>query len=100
MKDENEIKHDNLVYRLEEKLRNFGYQNIEKFKQYKKGTNIGEIDLLLKSDKGCLFIEVKCNYTKSSLRKARKQYRRYKRIFPEINVLGMYYTGDKLFELD
>ncbi len=85
--------HDTLVDRLENILKRKKYYNyMWKFFEYCRNGQIGEVDLLAMNDEFYSFYEVKCNFHNKSHKKAKYQYDKFKKAFPNWESEGFIYT--------
>jgi SPX domain protein involved in polyphosphate accumulation len=92
--------HDQLVSKLEEKLREEEmYDEIQTFWKYSNKSYAGEIDIFARKDKVYTFYEVKSNLTTKSRNTAQNQFERFQLAFPTLNVEGYLYTGGDLIKL-
>ena len=97
--DRQERRHNNLVYKLSDRM---GDRHLE-FLEWKKGKRCGEVDMLTWDSRGRLtFYEVKLTDSRERLKKARKQYYNFLRAHQQNprDIPGYAYFGDgKMVEL-
>lgn len=95
-KNSGELRHNNLVSQLEMRLFNtHDYEEFWKFLEYSRNGQVGEVDLLAMADNIFDFYEVKCRYTQKTRKKTGEQFDKYKLAFPEQDVRGFIYTGNR-----
>jgi len=88
--------HDGLVLKLRDELHlTHDYDDMWLFMEYCRNGEVGEVDLLAMADDIYDFYEIKCNYHKKAAKKAHEQYERFCRAFPEENINGFIYTGNR-----
>lgn len=84
-----EREHNERVIRLAENLIRRGYCEIAfPFLEYNKNNIMGEIDLLTESEEGETWFEIKHKFSRSKLRKAVSQFKRYTEAFPDFSGRG------------
>ena len=91
--------HDRLVRKLVNELEDkHWFDRINYFMEYKRNKFSGEVDVLAykREENMYYFFEVKCSYEHDKIRKARKQYYRFKKAFPELKTRGILYTPRKI----
>lgn len=71
------------------------FECVKKHQTYKIKGYVGEVDILakLKGANNVYFIEVKTHLTYKSKRKAKEQFDKYKKAYPNVNVVGMLYVS-------
>jgi len=99
-------KHDKIVYSLVERLmtktlRTKNLVSISTMLEYQAGRRNGEIDVLTRTNDNVYhFYEVKSRHYPGALKKAQKQFNRFKSSYPSRKIKGVYVTPTKIKRLD
>ena len=96
--------HDDLLNNLESRVRQAHkgariQRNIEYGICPERRYPIGEIDLLRYSKQRLVMYEVKGNHSNVGYRKAKEQYKRFKRYLSPLEVVGVYVTPERIKRL-
>lgn len=99
-----ERKHEETVGWLVDRLLSPGkFDWINTDLHYSVGEDHGQVDVLAcisSSPTHFYFYEVKCSFSRKNLAKAREQYERYKRSFPNVSLEGYLVTKGRIERLD
>ena len=95
--------HDYHVYDLMDRLLQKKYALVISDYHYKTFTLEGQVDVLAARDTGnkrtIHFYEVKCHYSQQNHEKAKQQYERFKKVYPDWNTKGILYTPERVVRL-